>query len=60
MDPYKALSALILVLTAVFAQTGWAQDKPIGSKERGASSQRRPAATKEQGFTSNIEAERVR
>ena len=52
MDSYKALSALILVLTAVFAQAGWTQDKPVGSKERGASGQRRPAATKDQGFTS--------
>ncbi len=47
MDPHKALSTLILVLTAVFAQAGWAQDKPAGTKERGASGQRRPAATKE-------------
>jgi len=52
MDTHKTLSALILVLTAAFAQAGWTQDKPAGSKEPGTSSQRRPAATKEQGFTS--------
>ena len=52
MDAHKTLSALILVLTAAFAQAGWTQDKPASTKERGASGQRRPAATREQGFTS--------